>query len=221
MKKKKKDFRLVWKAMFPTDAKRVLDIGCFTGKETQHLIKDQKAQVVGIEINPKAANEAKKVLTHVICADASEICDLPYADGYFDCLIYGGVIGAFKDPIATISKHARYLSHDGYLLFHAPNIRFYKVIRMLLCQGVWDYMPHGILYDVYVRNYTLKNYIELLEELGFELLDVKKNIRGNSFLKGLNAIVFHALDGFLTYEYYFKAKRTQTVKKPKRKKNIF
>lgn len=219
-KKNKRNMRQVWQSMFPPQAKRFLDIGCGQGKMTQYLVDDGK-EVVGIEVDAKDAAIAQKYLSKVIIGSAENI-QLSYPSEYFDCILYGGVIGAFYNPLETLKLHGNYLKDGGHVLAHVPNLRYYKTITMLTFKGTWDYMPHGILYHYYIRHFTWTTIKELFEALGYKIVAVEKNMRANGFLKFLNIILFGLLEEFLVYEYYIKAvKDAGASKTVQRKKETF
>lgn len=221
--KNKLNVRILWQDYFPSQAKKFLDIGCGSGQQTCHLVEAGK-EVVGVEIDPEKAAEAAKRLTKVYAGDAGA-AEIDYPEEYFDCVIYGGVIGAFRDGEAVLRRHGRYLKDGGYVVAHAPNVRYYKVIIMLMFKGVWDVMPHGILYYPYIRHYTLTNYRELFLSAGFEIVDVKRILRGSRWIRGINKLMFGCFDEFLTYEYFIKAKRIKNAHSSgdvlKRKKVVF
>src|SRR5262245_38993548 len=69
--------------------KRVLDVGCLGGQISE-LIKKQNNEVWGVEINPKAAEAAKRKGIRVRIANAEE--GLPFEDGFFDVVNAGEVV---------------------------------------------------------------------------------------------------------------------------------
>jgi len=213
-KKKKIDMREVYRSIYPENAQKFLDIGCANGKESFHLVEQGK-EVVGVEIIPEEAAVARTRLSKVIIGEADNI-ELDYPEGYFDCILYGGIIGAFNNTFDVLKRHSYYLKEGGYIVANVPNIRYYKVISMLLFKGVWDYMPDGgILCDYYLRYFTWKNYEELFDKLGYRIEIVKRNVRGSSFAKFMNKVTFNTFLELLTYEFYLRAvKVTKEDKNP-------
>ena len=115
-KRNKVNIREVWKGMFPEDAQKFLDIGCSHGGQTKHLVEQGK-EVVGVEVSQEQAVKAREKLTKVFTCDAQNL-DIPYDKEYFDCLIYGGVIGAFRESVNALKLHAQYLKPGGHLVAH-------------------------------------------------------------------------------------------------------
>ena len=61
-----------------------------------------------------------------------------------------------------------------------------------------------------IRFFSLINIRELLEDAGYEIIEIRRNIVCKPFLKMLNFILFGALTEFLTYQYYVKAKKAKS-----------
>src|SRR3954453_14621298 len=72
-------------AHVPATARRVLDLGCATGTTGAALKARQETQVVGIELEPDYAREARTHLDRVFNTDAEQ--PPPELEGGFDVLI--------------------------------------------------------------------------------------------------------------------------------------
>jgi len=63
-------------ALVPAGARKVLDLGCGTGLLGKSLLSRGAKEVVGVDIDNSACEEARRNLTKVICGNIEEI-ELP------------------------------------------------------------------------------------------------------------------------------------------------
>ena len=77
--------------LIPSEARRVLDIGCGAGRLGESLKHRQPAEVVGLERDPQAAERARQRLDQVVVADV-EIADLDFPASHFDCIVCGDIL---------------------------------------------------------------------------------------------------------------------------------
>jgi 2-polyprenyl-3-methyl-5-hydroxy-6-metoxy-1,4-benzoquinol methylase len=214
---KKKDKRDELLALVPSDAKRILDVGCADGALGARL-KSAGREVVGIDRDERSCSIASQRLSQTLSGDVEQL-QLPFAKGYFDCIVYADVLEHLLDPLGLLKRHRDYLSSDGYVIASIPNIRYYKVIIRLLFGGTWDYVDKGILDRTHLRFFTLLNIKELFRDAGYRIVAIKKNIVAARGFEILNLFCFGCLDNLLTYQYYIKAKKSENaaVAAPKRK----
>lgn len=205
---KKKNKRDDFFSLIPANAEKILDVGCADASWIKRSGKNN-LEVVGIEQNEKFYAEARKNLQRVIEGDVENL-KLPYPEGYFDCIVYADLLEHLKDPYALLSGQKKYLNDDGCVIASIPNVRYYKVILRLIMGGAWDYMPSGILDNTHLRFFTLINIIELFENAGYRIVEIKRNRVAASGFKFLNFLMFNRLDEFLVYQYYIKAVKQKT-----------
>lgn len=195
-------------SFLPVDAKRILDVGCADGGLSAGL-KQNGAEVVGVEKNKASCAKARERLSKVFLADIEKF-DLPYPKQYFDCIIYVDVLEHLIEPSALLRKHKDHLNGSGYIIASMPNIRYYKAIIQLAIGGTWDYTDGGILDESHVRFFTLINIRELFAEAGYEIVDIGRNIVAARGFRLLNFLLFGGLKDFLTYQYYIKARKSKS-----------
>ncbi len=205
-------------ALFPKEARKVLDIGCGTGALGK-IIKVNGAEVVGVEKDEVSCGIAKECLDKVLCLDA-ERDELPFEDGYFDCIIYGDILEHFYDPWAALKKHKRFLKEGGFVLASIPNIKYYKILIRLFA-GTWDYVDAGMLDKSHIRFFTLINIKELFENNGFCITLIKRNIIASRAFRVLNFLLCSILKDFLTYQYYIIAKNAQPEKQKAKARIVY
>jgi glycosyltransferase involved in cell wall biosynthesis/SAM-dependent methyltransferase len=152
----------------PCSAQRLLDVGCGGGDFGSAIKKHGVKEVHGIEIVERACEAARKVLDKVILGSIEEI-ELPYEEGYFDCITFSDVLEHLRDPVAALRKAGRVLADDGIILMSIPNVRFYEVVTMLV-SGRWRYEEAGIMDRTHLRFFTATEMRLMVKEAGLETL---------------------------------------------------
>lgn len=161
-------------AMIPRGASRILDVGCGEGALGRRLLEQGASEVVGIETDPATADAARKNLSRVFRGDV-ETMELPFDEGYFDCVVLADVLEHLRDPLAALRKIARHLSDSGTVVASIPNVRFLGVVEAL-AEGRWEYKDFGILDRTHLRFFTRKEMEILFREAGFDLEGVSENL---------------------------------------------
>jgi len=87
----------------PPTARRVLDVGCGTGRLGQGLKARQSCEVVGIEQNEQAAAVARTRLDVVHVGDFERL-ELQFPDGHFDAVVFADVLEHLLDPVAQLAR---------------------------------------------------------------------------------------------------------------------
>ena len=76
----------------PLSARRILEVGCGSGRLAEALKQQQPTRVVcGVELNPAAAAIATSRLDRVWCGDVAEVLQT-MDEGHFDCVVFGDVL---------------------------------------------------------------------------------------------------------------------------------
>ncbi|RMG72407.1 MAG: glycosyltransferase, partial [Nitrospirae bacterium] len=99
-------------ALVPENAKRILDVGCGAGVLGKKLLLRGAEEVVGVELVPEIAKRADENLSRVLCGDIEKM-ELPFKEGYFDCIILADILEHLREPGLTLKKLKGYLSQDG------------------------------------------------------------------------------------------------------------
>jgi 2-polyprenyl-3-methyl-5-hydroxy-6-metoxy-1,4-benzoquinol methylase len=158
--------------LVPTDAKKILDVGCAHGVFSENIKNRQSAEVWGVEINKEASEEASKRLNRVINKDLeSALEDLP--DNSFDCIVFNDVLEHMVDPYSALNKIKSKLTPNGVVVASLPNVRFFEVLFFLLFFKRWDYQECGVLDRTHLRFFTYKNIKELFESNGYDICEFK------------------------------------------------
>lgn len=187
-------------SVLPQKAERVLDVGCGNGALGKALKEKEIARkVVGIEINAKAADDARYNIDEVISVDI-ENANLQFEKEYFDLIIFGDVLEHLYNPWKVLEGMKSYLKKDGHILISIPNVRYYRVLCGLIFKGEFKYEEDGILDKDHIRFFTLKMLRRYAKEAGLKIVKIKRNFSGHfSFL--FNLLFFNLFADFFTRQY--------------------
>ncbi|HKP95135.1 MAG TPA: glycosyltransferase [Fibrobacteria bacterium] len=215
---KSPDYYQVWnQALFdlvPTDCKRVLEVGCASGR-LGDAIKKRNGGVhyVGVEVIAQAAEIAKARLDEVYVADV-EAFDWTLLSGKeFDCIVFGDVLEHLLDPEKTLRNAARFLAEGGSVVCCLPNVGHWSIISGLI-EGKWEYADSGLLDRTHLRFFTISTFRRLLEECGFQVVQEERLRNAGQlsdeivpFLQKMNVDVKDFVDRVTTFQFLFRARR--------------
>jgi 2-polyprenyl-3-methyl-5-hydroxy-6-metoxy-1,4-benzoquinol methylase len=153
----------------PRSARRVLDLGCATGATGAALKARQPATVVGVELEPAYAAEARERLDEVLLGDVETVT----VGGRFDALIAADVLEHLKDPWTTLRRFAQQLEPHGVAVVSLPNVAHWSVYAAL-ARGSWPRRPEGIFDATHLRWFTLRDARELLAQAGLQTAHVTR-----------------------------------------------
>jgi 2-polyprenyl-3-methyl-5-hydroxy-6-metoxy-1,4-benzoquinol methylase len=146
---------------------RVLDVGCSSGYLARPLAENG-ASVVGIELDPDAAEVARTVCESVLVGDV-EAMELPLEPGSFDVVLCGDVVEHLREPERTLSRLRPFLRPEGRLVLTTPNVANWAM-RLSLLGGRWRYTDRGILDRTHTHLFTRKTLVETVTGAGFRVI---------------------------------------------------
>jgi len=152
--------------------RRVLEVGCAGGHVTRHLA-DRGNEVVGIELDPTAAEHARQFATAVHVADLDDTLPSSLVDGEFDVVVLGDVLEHLRDPAVVLADAVSVLGPAGRLVVSVPNVAHIDV-RMMLLAGEWHYQDVGVLDRTHLRWFTRESLRALLADVGFVAVEVER-----------------------------------------------
>lgn len=162
-------------ARVPSEARRILDLGCASGALGAALRARQGCEVVGVERDPAYAEAAATVLDRVVVGDL-EAVDLGSL-GPFDCVIAGDILEHLVDPFRVLGEAAALLEPGGTVVVSLPNVRFWETFWQLGVRGTWPRRSLGIFDRTHLRWFTLRDAHGLLEDAGLEVVGVDRQYR--------------------------------------------
>jgi 2-polyprenyl-3-methyl-5-hydroxy-6-metoxy-1,4-benzoquinol methylase len=204
--------------LIPQDARRILDVGCSTGalgKAAKQ--RDPSIEVIGLELDPVAAEMARGPLDRVIEGNADEIDIIAegISRGYFDCIVYSEVLEHCCDPWLVLKRHRPALCRKGKVIASLPNALFWSVPGNLIL-GNWPYRERGIQDKTHPRFFTLKTMQAMFHAAGYRVSAMRRNyqiverpMRGNRVLGRVAATMLFPLRNFFTFQYVFLLERQE------------
>ena len=126
--------------------------------------------VDGFEIDPVAAERARRVCRHVWTGDLTSF-DTGQLDGPYDLILFGDTLEHLPDPVTVLTDLRRSLKPDGTLIISMPNIANWS-IRLSLLFGRFEYADRGILDRTHLRFYTPNTVTDMLEPAGFSVRSI-------------------------------------------------
>lgn len=156
--------------------KIVLEVGCASGSQSKVLKEQYKCVITGIEIDPGAAEEAKKYCNEIIVGDIGKVLlDENFTKRKFDIIIFADVLEHLLDPVDVLKRSKQVLSDDGYIVASIPNIVHASVIFEMI-HGNFDYRETGLLDDTHVRFFTKKSIYQMFENAGLRITNTDRMI---------------------------------------------
>jgi O-antigen biosynthesis protein len=146
----------------------VLDVGC-GGGATGELIKQKfpGTRVVGIEINPNAAEHARTILDRVVCAGIDDVDAARDLEGEtISTVLLLDVLEHLYDPWRALQRIHRWLRPDTRVIASVPNIRNVRTMSDL-AEGRFEYGEDGVLDITHVRFFTRSTLRDLFEQTGY------------------------------------------------------
>ncbi len=143
---------------------RVLEVGCSVGHVTEQLVAAGNS-VVGVEIDPEAAEAAREFAdrVHVVDLDVTSLSDIEHEQ--FDVIVFGDVLEHLRHPDRTLSDALALLAPTGRVIISVPNVAHVDV-RLMLLEGRWTYQPTGLMDNTHLRWFTKESLHELLTDAG-------------------------------------------------------
>lgn len=182
----------------PRGAKKILDVGCADGSFSVAVKKQNDAEVWGIELEPKVANEAEPKLHKMLVGDVNDLIDsLP--DNYFDCIVFNDILEHLVDPNSLLDQIKKKLTQEGAVVASIPNVRYISTLVDLVIKKRWDYADSGILDRTHLRFFTQSSIRSMFESLGYDVI----KLEGINPTKGWKFLLLNLLTlGFLSDAKY-------------------
>ena len=151
---------------------RVLDLGCGGGHNGAMLKKAGAREVVGVERDPGAAQEARKRLDRVVECDLAKLDPADLGDELFDAILASDVLEHLYDAEDVLARAVTRLRPGGAVVLSLPNISNVYVFSQLLLK-TWPRRGSGIFDRTHVRFFAKRDMVRLLQGAGLRVLRVE------------------------------------------------
>jgi SAM-dependent methyltransferase len=139
-------------------------------------------QVIGVDIAPGRFHSVDKLGIPIVAVDV-ESGNMPFPGSTFDALIVNELFEHLRlNLIFTMKEAYRILKPGGLAFVSTPNLRSLKGITNLLFRGksyacagnlYWEWSKiNKIGHMGHVREYTEREVVDFLEEIGFKMIAV-------------------------------------------------
>jgi 2-polyprenyl-3-methyl-5-hydroxy-6-metoxy-1,4-benzoquinol methylase len=154
--------------------RRVLELGPAAGHFTKALV-DNGCRVVGVEVDPDAAERVQAFAERVVVGDLSdpEVVRSAIDEERFDVVVGGDVLEHLPDPLSVLRACRGALKPGGYVVLSLPNIA-HADVKLQLLAGRFPYRDTGLLDRTHLRFFTLESIGEMLRDAGLLLVDLKR-----------------------------------------------
>lgn len=152
--------------LIPNDVESILEIGCGEGILGEQIRNRQGARVVGVEIDPTAAERARNRLDEVHAKDVRDA--IRELDERFEWVVGGDVLEHLTDPWEFLRELKRVTRPGGRLLLSIPNVAAWPVVAELL-RGRFDYMYAGHLSSGHLRFFTRRTIEDTIAMAAWKL----------------------------------------------------
>jgi SAM-dependent methyltransferase len=194
-------------ALIPVHRRRVLDVGCSTGHMAAAL-RHRGHEVVGIEVDPDLASQARERLGEVVEADVEQLAQSGADLGRgFDCIVFADVLEHLRDPWMVVRWAREQLADDGVIVVAVPNVAHVQTLWALLVRRRWPYRPIGIFDRTHLRFFTRRNLPDLFAGTDLQIVQVERVRRVRDHLGSRLNRLAPLLGEFGTYQYVLRAER--------------
>ena len=154
--------------LIPTNARRVLDLGCGTGALGRALKERQQCHVTGIELNKEAFDIAKTNIDVCLCDNLNRY-DPALTPVKYDCIIFADILEHLVSPYAVLKKFTSVLTDDGVVIASIPNIGHPLILKNLQ-RGLFRYESAGILDITHLRFFTKTSIFQMFCTAGLKIV---------------------------------------------------
>lgn len=155
--------------LFPSDAKKMLDVGCGNGAMSRELKEKFELEVWGIEFMADEAAIAEEKLDYLIKGSIeSSIDELP--ENYFDVIYFNDVLEHLVNPNEVLERIKDKLAPNGKIISSIPNVRYHKVFQQYLFKKDWKYERAGVMDFTHLRFFTSKSIRAMYIKAGYNII---------------------------------------------------
>ena len=147
----------------------VLDVGCSSGYLAAPLAA-AGARVVGIELDPDAAEAARAYCADVLVGDV-ESMELPLEPASFDAIVCGDLVEHLRDPWTALGRLRPFSGRAGGSSSPRPTSPTGRCGSRLL-GGRWRYTDRGILDRTHTHLFTRKTLAETVDAAGYRVVEL-------------------------------------------------
>jgi SAM-dependent methyltransferase len=147
----------------------LLDLGAYTGALLERLNDAGFSDITAADLDNHLTIQGP---SHVKC-DFNQEFSTNFQGAQFDCVIASEVIEHLDDARSFLKQCAKLTKEDGIVVITTPNIGFFEGrIKFLLKGELWGFGGHNYRVQRHISPISLEQFPLLLEETGFDTLEV-------------------------------------------------
>jgi methionine biosynthesis protein MetW len=150
---------------------RVLELGCASGYISRLLMDERGAEVVGVEIDPRAAQEARAKGIRVFEGSLSDPAFRASLGTGFDVVMATDVLEHLPDPAPVLAAMRSWLKPSGVAIIAVPNVATWRIRAQLFFRGDFEYQDEGILDRTHLHFFTWDTLHALVRAQGWRIED--------------------------------------------------
>lgn len=154
--------------------KRIIELGCGTGRFSVELVAKGQPTILFDLTQGMLEQSRSKVINASLpfIGTRGSIYSLPFGNGTFDAALSINVFNHLSDPRNSLLETSRVLKTDGWLLINFANLNsyFWPVAYFI------NHNHKSVGRDVYSTWLTVREMSKLLEETGFNTVEVVGNV---------------------------------------------
>jgi ubiquinone/menaquinone biosynthesis C-methylase UbiE len=189
-----------------SQVRRILDVGCGTGRFSSPLALHFDAEVIAVDPSEKmlAAARQKPMLRVRYVRAAAEALPLP--DGFFDMSFLSMVLHHFSDPMRAVQECRRVLRRGGFVflrtattdqMHECPYVPFFKRSAAVLSdlnksvastKSIFFGAGFRLVRHEIVRNEAAPNWAAYADRIAYRAIAALQQLSQQEFDEGLEAL---------------------------------
>jgi 2-polyprenyl-3-methyl-5-hydroxy-6-metoxy-1,4-benzoquinol methylase len=177
----------------------VLDVGCGSGGVGPGLREAGATRLVGIELEPAAAQRARAIYDRV--EEGAAEAAVAHIDETFDTILCLDVLEHLAEPGELLERLRGVVRPGGHLAVSVPNVRHYSTFTNLIARGTFRYAEAGIHDRTHLRWFTRRDMLGELASAGWHVERTSNS--GVDRFRRIWRLSPRRLGEFLVTQWYF------------------
>jgi len=158
--------------------KKILELGAGAGMQTQFLARNNRNDVVAVDVNPASVEALKRYTdrVHALDLNAPGWTKALEGEGKFDAIVAADVLEHLYDPWNAIEAMTHLLTESGEVIVSLPYIGNAAILG-LLYEDDFEYREEGLLDKTHIRFFGLRNIESLHKNAGLTITDARIVLR--------------------------------------------